>query len=276
MPSLLEAALHPTAIRERRLAIRGMELTILCKSKALTLQVVGSTDLSELRDIAASRFGLGDVNVKLIQRGKTLPANGAVVAHAVPGVKVMMVASTPAVASSENLMAFEVSVSFVLRQLKRFARSNTHKALDRFLARNPKRCRGFRQVPMEPRPSECSPRQLALSPLPPRSPGGTHDNSHPAKDRPLPHHAAQALDALMRVAGKRACFRMIEEVLALSRATRMDLESRGVYTANAKMEISSHGSIRTYVRTDALLAKESSSGDNYELALIRDTIMSWL
>ena len=172
MPSLLEAALHPTAIRERRLAIRGMELTILCKSKALTLQVVGSTDLSELRDIAASRFGLGDVNVKLIQRGKTLP-----------GVKVMMVASTPAVASSENLMAFEVSVSFVLRQLKRFARPNTHKALDRFLARHPKRCRGFRQVPMEPRPSECSPRQLALSPLPPRSPGGTHDNSHPAKDR---------------------------------------------------------------------------------------------
>jgi len=205
-----------------------MELTILCKSKALTLQVVESTDFSELRDIAASRFGLGDVNVKLIQRGKTLPANGAVVAHAVPGVKVMMVASTPAVASSENLMAFEVSVSFVLRQLKRFARPNTHKAL--FLARNPKRCRGFRQ----------------------------------------------ALDALMRVAGKRACFRIIEEVLALSRATRMDLESRGVYTANAKMEISSHGSIRTYVRTDALLAKESSSGDKYELALIQDTIMSWL
>ena len=79
----------------------GMQLSILFKGRTEQLEVGDGADLSELHDAAARLFGLVDMTIKLIQRGKTLPTTGAIAAHAKPGAKLMMVASARAAMASE-------------------------------------------------------------------------------------------------------------------------------------------------------------------------------
>ena len=81
--------------------IAGMQLSILFKGRTEQLEVGDGADLSELHDAAALLFGLVDMTIKLIQRGKTLPTMGAIAAHAKPGAKLMMVASARAAMASE-------------------------------------------------------------------------------------------------------------------------------------------------------------------------------
>ena len=78
-----------------------MQLSILFKGRTEQLEVDDGADLSELHDAAGLLFGLIDMTIKLIQRGKTLPTTGAIAAHAKPGAKLMMVASARAAMADE-------------------------------------------------------------------------------------------------------------------------------------------------------------------------------
>ena len=78
-----------------------MQLSILFKGRTEQLEVDDGADLSELHDAAGVLFGLLDMTIKLIQRGKTLPTTGAIAAHAKPGAKLMMVASARAAMADE-------------------------------------------------------------------------------------------------------------------------------------------------------------------------------
>ena len=90
-------AARPVALQH----CRSMQLSILFKGKHEQLEVDDGADLSELHDAAGLLFGLVDMTIKLIQRGKTLPTTGAVAAHAKPGAKLMMVASARAAMADE-------------------------------------------------------------------------------------------------------------------------------------------------------------------------------
>ena len=78
-----------------------MQLSILFKGRTEQLEVDDGADLSELHEVARTRFGLVDVTIKLIQRGKTLPPTGTIVTHVKPGAKLMMVASARAAMADE-------------------------------------------------------------------------------------------------------------------------------------------------------------------------------
>jgi hypothetical protein len=78
-----------------------MQLSILFKGRTEQLEVDDGADLSELHDAAGLLFGLVDMTIKLIQRGKTLPTTGRIAAHAKPGAKLMMVASARAAMADE-------------------------------------------------------------------------------------------------------------------------------------------------------------------------------
>lgn len=78
-----------------------MQLSILFKGRTEQLEIDDGADLSELHDAAGLLFGLVDMTIKLIQRGKTLPTTGRIAAHAKPGAKLMMVASARAAMADE-------------------------------------------------------------------------------------------------------------------------------------------------------------------------------
>ena len=78
-----------------------MQLSILFKGRTEQLELDDSADLSELHDAAGLQFGLVDMTIKLIQRGKTLPTAGIIATHAKPGAKLMMVASARAAMAYE-------------------------------------------------------------------------------------------------------------------------------------------------------------------------------
>jgi hypothetical protein len=78
-----------------------MQLSILFKGRTEQLEVDDGADLSELHDAAGLLFGLVDMTIKLIQRGKTLPTTGRIAAHAKPGAKLIMVASARAAMADE-------------------------------------------------------------------------------------------------------------------------------------------------------------------------------
>ena len=83
-----------------------MRLFIVCKGNTESIELEETADLSELHGAAAAAFNLVGMNIKLIHRGKTLPASGALAAaNAAPGAKLMLVASARAGAVDERRAA---------------------------------------------------------------------------------------------------------------------------------------------------------------------------